>query len=407
MNKKTKMKPATLLVHAGRNKSYANGAVNIPPYRSSTVLFDTLEEYQEVKHYEATSQDAVSSSFRYGRLGSPNSFALEEAYSELTGAYRSVATNSGMSAINIAVSAFLEQGSHALVTQGAYEPAAELFTKHLGPFGVKTQFISPSIGREISDLIVPETKLVYLEAPSSHTFEIPDIDILVESIRDKSQELGTEIVITFDNTWAGPLYFRPLEHGIDIEILSATKYVVGHSDAMLGLVACTEKTYQSVKNSSKNQGISAEPDACYLGLRGLRTMAIRMQSQFESANEVANWLEKQELVTEVLYPPLNSSSSHDNWKKYFTGGGSLMSIILDKKYTDSQLAVMLDNMELFAMGYSYGGFESLITPCKLQKERVSGLDQLQNTIIRLYIGLEDISDLINDLESGFNRLKKI
>jgi len=149
MNKKTKMKPATLLVHAGRNKSYANGAVNIPPYRSSTVLFDTLEEYQEVKHYDAAFQDVVSSRFRYGRLGSPNSFALEEAYSELTGAYRSVATNSGMSAINIAVSAFLEQGSHALVTQGAYEPAAELFTKHLGPFGVKTQFISPLIGRNL------------------------------------------------------------------------------------------------------------------------------------------------------------------------------------------------------------------------------------------------------------------
>jgi len=397
MKKKTKMKSATSLVHAGRNKNYANGAVNIPPYRSSTVLFETLDEYKTWDH-EYTS-------FRYGRLGSPNSLALEEAYSELTSAYRSVATNSGMSAINIAVSAFLEQGSHALVTQGAYEPAAELFIKHLGPFGVKTQFISPSIGREISDLILPETKLVYLEAPSSNTFEIPDIDILVESIRNKSQELGTEIIIIFDNTWAGPLYFRPLEHDIDIEIQAATKYVVGHSDAMLGLVACTEKTYQSVKNSSRNQGIAAEPDACYLGLRGLRTMSVRMQSQFKSANEVANWLEEQEIVQEVLYPPLSSSSSHNNWKKYFTGGGSLMSIVLDKKYTDNQLAIMFDNMELFAMGYSWGGFESLMTPCKLQKERITGLDQLQNNIIRLHIGLEDISDLISDLKSGFNRLK--
>jgi len=397
MKKKTKMKSATSLVHAGRNKNYANGAVNIPPYRSSTVLFETLDEYKTWDH-EYTS-------FRYGRLGSPNSLALEEAYSELTSAYRSVATNSGMSAINIAVSAFLEQGSHALVTQGAYEPAAELFIKHLGPFGVKTQFISPSIGREISDLILPETKLVYLAAPSSNTFEIPDIDILVESIRNKSQELGTEIIIIFDNTWAGPLYFRPLEHDIDIEIQAATKYVVGHSDAMLGLVACTEKTYQSVKNSSRNQGIAAEPDACYLGLRGLRTMSVRMQSQFKSANEVANWLEEQEIVQEVLYPPLSSSSSHNNWKKYFTGGGSLMSIVLDKKYTDNQLAIMFDNMELFAMGYSWGGFESLMTPCKLQKERITGLDQLQNNIIRLHIGLEDISDLISDLKSGFNRLK--
>ena len=397
MSKKKKIKPNTSLVHAGRDKKFANGAVNIPPYRSSTVLFDTLDEYKAWDHDYKT--------FRYGRLGSPNSLALEEAYSELTGAYRSIATNSGMSAINIAVSAFLEQGSHALVTEGVYEPAAELFKNHLGSFGVETEFISPLIGEEITELIKAETKLVYLEAPSSNTFEIPDINLLVQTIRDKSQALGTEIIIVFDNTWAGPLYFKPIEIGIDIEIQAATKYVVGHSDAMLGLVACTEKTYQTVKNSARNQGISAGPDTCYLGLRGLRTMAVRMNTQYDSAIEVANWLEDQDIIEEVLYPPLKSSHSHENWEKNFTGGGSLMSIILKKEYSDKELSSMLDHMELFAMGYSWGGFESLITPCRLQKDRISDIGRFKNTFMRLHIGLEDVSDLIDDLDTGLKRLK--
>ena len=398
MSKKKKIKRNTSLVHAGRNKKFTNGAVNIPPYRSSTVLFETLKEYK--------SWDHDYKNFRYGRLGSPNSLALEEAYSELTGAYRTIATNSGMSAINIAVSAFLNQGDHALVTEGAYEPAAELFNSHLGSFGIESQFISPLIGKEIVNLIRNETKLVYLEAPSSNTFEIPDIQLLVQSIRNKSQRIGTEIIIVFDNTWAGPLYFRPLEHGMDIEIQAATKYVVGHSDAMLGLVACTEKTYKDVKNSCRYQGISAGPDTCYLGLRGLRTMALRMSSQFDNAMEVAHWLEKQDIIQEVLYPPLKSSSSYNNWRKSFTGGGSLMSIVLHKEYSDHELAKMLDHMELFAMGYSWGGFESLITPCRLQNDRVSHTEKLQNTLLRIHIGLEDVSDLINDLDSGLDRLRK-
>ena len=208
-----------------------------------------------------------------------------------------------------------------------------------------------------------------------------------------------------DNTWAGPLYFKPIEIGIDIEIQAATKYVVGHSDAMLGLVACTEKTYQTVKNSARNQGISAGPDTCYLGLRGLRTMAVRMNTQYDSAIEVANWLEDQDIIEEVLYPPLKSSHSHENWKKNFTGGGSLMSIILKKEYSDKELSSMLDHMELFAMGYSWGGFESLITPCRLQKDRISDIDRFKNTFMRLHIGLEDVSDLIDDLDTGLKRLK--
>jgi cystathionine beta-lyase len=395
-DKKKNYHQKTSLVHSGRDRRFAQGAVNIPPYRASTVLFETLEEYNN--------WDKQFKSFRYGRLGSPNSLALEEAYSEITGAYRSIATSSGMSAINIAVSAFLKQGDHALVTQGCYEPAAELFNQYLTKFGIDVDFFSPIMGSSIADLILPTTKIVYLEAPSSVTFEVPDIELVISSIREKSRELDTKIIIIFDNTWAGPLYFRSLDFDIDIEVQAATKSIVGHSDAMLGLVACTKETYQTVKDCSRNQGISVGPDTCYLGLRGLRTMGLRMEAQYDNAKKIAEWLHNQQVIKEVFYPPVSFSKFHDNWSKTFLGGGSLMSMVLDNTYSTSALAALLDNMNLFGMGYSYGGYESLLTPCKLQKQRISDTDDFDQTMLRMYIGLEDINDLIADLDSGFKRL---
>ena len=396
MNRKKKRKSKTILAQSGRSREYAKGAVNIPPYRSSTVLFDTLKEYKDWDHEYST--------YRYGRLGSPNSLALEEAYSELSGAYRSIATNSGMSAINVAISAFMESGSHALITEGAYEPTAEFFSGHLSKFGVEYDFISPTIGAEIADSIKPNTKVVYLEAPSSNTFEILDVKTVVDAIRNKSNEIGQEIAILFDNTWAGPLYFRTFDHDIDVEIQAATKYVVGHSDAMLGIVACNEKTFLRIKNSARSQGICAEPDACYLGLRGLRTMAVRMEAQFESAMKIASWLDSHSMVETVLFPPLPSSKHFENWEKYFTGGGSLMSIVLNQKFEDQDLEKFFDQMQIFSMGYSWGGFESLATPVRIQKDRKSSLEKLRNTIVRVHIGLEDPEDLISDLNSAFKRL---
>jgi len=395
-DKKKNYHQKTSLVHSGRDRRFAQGAVNIPPYRASTVLFETLEEYNN--------WDKEFKSFRYGRLGSPNSLALEEAYSEITGAYRSIATSSGMSAINIAVSAFLKQGDHALVTQGCYEPAAELFNQYLTKFGIDVDFFSPIMGSSIADLILPTTKIVYLEAPSSVTFEVPDIELVISSIREKSRELDTKIIIIFDNTWAGPLYFRSLDFDIDIEVQAATKSIVGHSDAMLGLVACTKETYQTVKDCSRNQGISVGPDTCYLGLRGLRTMGLRMEAQYDNAKKIAEWLHNQQVIKEVFYPPVSFSKFHDNWSKTFLGGGSLMSMVLDNTYSTSALAALLDNMDLFGMGYSYGGYESLLTPCRLQKQRISNTDDFDQTMLRMYIGLEDINDLIADLDSGFKRL---
>jgi cystathionine beta-lyase len=260
------------------------------------------------------------------------------------------------------------------------------------------------IGPEIADSIKPNTKVVYLEAPSSNTFEILDVKTVVDAIRKKSNEIGQEIAILFDNTWAGPLYFRTFDHDIDVEIQAATKYVVGHSDAMLGIVACNEKTFLRIKNSARSQGICAEPDACYLGLRGLRTMAVRMEAQFESAMKIASWLDSHSMVETVLFPPLPSSKYFKNWEKYFTGGGSLMSIVLNQKFEDQDLEKFFDQMQIFSMGYSWGGFESLATPVRIQKDRKSSLGKLRNTIVRVHIGLEDPEDLISDLNSAFKRL---
>ena len=395
--KPKKTKQSTILTHSGRDKKYRQGAVNIPPYRASTVIFESLAEFR--------GWDREFRDFVYGRFGSPNSLALEEVYSELSGAYRSVATSSGMAAINIAASAFLNQGDHVLVTEGCYEPAGLFFTNHLTPLGVEVEFFSPIIGEELAARIKPSTRVVYLEAPSTTTFEIHNIELIVKIVREKSSQMNTNITIILDNTWAGPLFFRPLEHGIDVEVQSATKYIVGHSDAMLGIVACTKDSYKAVKTSAFFQGISAGPEECYLGLRGLRSMAVRMEQQFQNAMEIADWLNKHPIVKAVLYPPAPFSRYHDLWKKTFTGGGSLMGIILDKQYPEDALTHMFNHMELFAMGYSWGGYESLLIPTNLQQHRVSDVEYYDNTLLRLHAGLEDVTDLIEDLEKALARLK--
>ena len=270
---------------------------------------------------------------------------------------------------------------------------------------MEVEFFSPIIGEEIAARLKPSTRVVYLEAPSTTTFEIHDIELLVRIVREKSSQMGTNITIVLDNTWAGPLFFRPLEHGIDVEVQAATKYIVGHSDAMLGIVACTKDSYKAVKASALFQGISAGPEECYLGLRGMRTMAVRMEQQFQNAMEIADWLDNHPTVKAVLYPPAPFSRYHDLWKKTFSGGGSLMGIILDKQYPEDALAHLFDHMELFAMGYSWGGYESLLIPTKLQKFRVSDVEYYDNTLLRLHAGLEDVADLIEDLKKGLARLK--
>jgi len=386
----------TTLTHAGRDIRVSQGAVNVPPFRASTVLFDTTGI---LKAWDTSFRE-----FRYGRLGTPGSLALEDAYAELEGAERAIAVSCGMSAINISISAFVSAGDHILVTAGAYDPCISFCRSHLGKFGVETETYSPDTGAEIAALIRPNTRVVYLESPSSMTFEVQDLASIVTAVKKRSAELGQRIVTILDNTWATPLNLRPLDHGIDIVVQAATKYIVGHADAMLGIVACSEADFPAIKRTAVQQGVNAGSEEIYLGLRGLRTLSVRLERQFAGALKIAGWLRRRPEVAEVLFPPLPGAPGHDLWQRDFIGGSSLMGIVLRAGYDQQAVAAMLNGMQLFGMGFSWGGYESLLIGGHQQHERTTGVFAGHGPMLRLYAGLEDVDELLADLESGFLRL---
>lgn len=393
---KKKRRVDTTLTHAGRDTRASQGAVNIPPIRASTVLFDTVED---VRNWDTRLKD-----FRYGRIGTPATVALEEAYAELEGAERGIAVSSGLAAINIAISAFVRSGDHILMTEGAYDPTLTYGRVYLGKFGVDMETCPPETGADIAALIRPNTRVVYLESPSSMSFEVQDIPAIVSAVAERSAETGNRIVTIMDNTWATPLNFRPLEHGVDVVVQSATKYIVGHADAMLGIVACSETDFPVIKQQAMQQGINAGSEEVYLGLRGLRTLSVRMERQFTSALKIASWLRQRPEVAEVLFPPLPDAPGHALWKRDFTGGSSLMGIVLHADHDEEALIAMLNGMRLFSMGFSWGGYESLLIRGRQQYGRTSSIFSENGPVMRLYAGLEDADDLIADLEAGFARL---
>lgn len=344
--------------------------------------------------------------FRYGRVGTPGSVALEEAYAELEGADRAIAVSSGLAAINIAISAFVKTGDHILITKGAYEPSITFCYSHLGKFGVETETYSPSIGAAIDTLIRPTTRVVYLESPSSLTFEVQDIPAIVSAVSRRAAELGIRIVTILDNTWATPLNLRPLDHGVDVVVQAATKYIVGHADAMLGIVACSDTDFPSIKKTALRQGINVGSEEVYLGLRGLRTLSVRMERQFSTAIKIAHWLRERPEVIEVLFPPLPGAPGHELWARDFSGGSSLMGVALRTDIETHAVVDMLDSMQLFAMGFSWGGFESLLIGGRKRPGRSPESLTEHGPTLRLYAGLEDVDDLIADLKSGFDGLVK-
>ena len=309
-----------------------------------------------------------------------------------------------MAAINITISAFAQAGDHILVTAGAYEPCIAFCRSHLAKFGVETETFSPDIGAGIESLIRPNTRVIYLESPSSMTFEVQDIPAIVSAAARHSAESGHRIVTILDNTWATPLNLRPLDHGVDVVVQAATKYIVGHSDAMLGIVACSETDFPVIKREAVHQGVNAGSEEVYLGLRGLRTLSVRLERQFASAMKIALWLRQRPEVAEVLFPPLPDAPGHDLWQRDFTGGSSLMSIVLRAGYDDEAISDMLNGMQLFGMGFSWGGYESLLIGGRPQRDRSMGNFAGHGPMLRLYAGLEDVNELIADLESGFERL---
>lgn len=383
--------PDTLLTTLGRDPPSHANTVNPPIYRASTVTFPTLADLEAVAK-------APYDIFSYGRQGTPTTFALEEALAKLEGGYRGIVCSSGVSAIAVALTAFLQQNDHVLMVDSAYDPTRRYCDQMLARFGVETTYYDPLIGSGIAELMRPNTKVVFVESPGSVTFEVQDIPAIAEAAHKGGA------VVLMDNSWATPLFFRALDHGVDVAIYSGTKYLVGHADAMMGVIVTTKETFLKVRRSRQLFGPCAGPDDCYLTLRGLRTLAVRLERHQKTAMILAEWLKSRPEVERVLHPAFPECSGHAVWKRDFKGASGLFSIVLKKPYPREALAAMLDGMKLFAMGYSWGGFESLILPINPAPYRTAVPWRAAGPLLRLHAGLEDPGDLIADLDAGFKRL---
>lgn len=383
------MRKETLLATLGCNPEHHRGVVNTPVYRGSTILFPDLATFT------AADNGSLSEPI-YGRYGTRTTTELEHSIATLEGADHAIVTSSGLSAIVIALSAFLSSGDHLLMVDTTYGSTRRYCDSELKRFGIETTYYDPAIGAGIESLIRPNTKIIYLESPGSLTMEMQDIPAIVAVAKRKN------ILTIADNTWGAHVYFDSFAHGIDISVTSATKYISGHSDLVMGVVTCNKPHYPHLLRAYKNTGACASADSAYLAQRGLRTLAVRLRQHQENALQVAEWLSKRPEVEKVLYPALPGAPGHDLWKRDFTGACGLFSIALKQKAPTPALAAMLDHLELFGMGYSWGGYESLITPVNVR--RTAYELPYSGTILRLHIGLEHPADLIADLEAGLVRL---
>jgi len=378
------LSPETRLVTAGRG--YAeHGFVNPAVYHGSTVLFPTAQSLHD-----------RSQPYVYGRRGTPTSRAVEEAVAMVEGGYRAKMTPSGMAAISTALLAFLAAGDHLLMVDTVYQPARQLCDGLLKKLGISTSYYDPLIGRGITDLIRPNTRVVYAESPGSQTMEVQDIPAIAEA----AHKAGALLMI--DNTWGAGHYFKAFAHGADVSIQAATKYLVGHSDAMMGTVTCSEPAWERFKNAYEEMGQFAGPDDMYLTLRGIRTLDVRLERHMKNAIDVAEWLRGRDEVETVLYPALSNAPGHELWKRDFRGASGLFSIVLKPCGTPAAEA-FLDRLSLFGMGYSWGGFESLAIPFAPHRTATSWT--AEGPCIRLHIGLENPEDLKADLAEGFRAMK--
>ena len=385
------MKDETVAVVAGRNPVSHYGVVNTPAYRSSTILFETFAEF------EAAETDPAKMKFAYGRLGTPSSAALEEALARLEGGAHCRLAPSGLAAIATALLAFVSAGDHVLMTQGAYPPARRFGESMLKRLGIDTTWYDPLVGARIAELILPNTKIVYVEAPSSGLFEMQDIPAIAEVAHARGA------LVMMDNTWASPLYFKPFAHGVDVSIQAATKYVVGHSDAMLGAITCTEPLWHTLRAAHRDLGQMAGPDDIYLALRGMRTLAVRLATHHKNGIALARYLKGRREVARVNHPALEDDPGHAIWKRDFIGASGLFSFILKPEVSKAALAAMLDGLRFFGMGYSWGGFESLAAPFQMSRYRPE-MGTSEGWGVRIHAGLENIDDLLEDLDAGFARL---
>jgi len=385
-------KDRTIATHAGSHPDENQGVVNPPIYRASTVLFSSVQDLREryKRKYESVT---------YGRDGTQTYRALVEAVTALEGCDKAVVVPSGLAAVTTALLAVLNPGDHLLMVDTAYEPTRDVCDRFLAKIGIQTTYYDPMVGAGIAALIRPNTKVIYLESPGSLTFETQDIPAIVAAAKARN------CLTVIDNTWATPLFLKPPKFGVDIGVYAATKYIGGHSDMMMGIVTCRASLHHQIaKMAHGTLGHAVSADDCYQALRGLRTLHARLTQHQETALTLARWLAARPEVEQVLHPALPGTPGHEFWKRDFGASSGLFGVVL-KPCPPDRIDAMLDGMRLFRMGYSWGGYESLMVPAGLTTSRSAKPWHAVGRTVRIHAGLEDPVDLIADLEDGLARLR--
>ncbi|GAA5540482.1 cystathionine beta-lyase [Brucella sp. NBRC 113783] len=372
----------TRLAHDGYQPRDYHGFVNPPVVRASTVLFP-----------DAETMATGNQKYTYGTRGTPTSDALCDAINALEGSAGTVCVPSGLAAVTVPLLAFLSSGDHALLVDSIYNPTRHFADTILKRMGVDVEYYDPEIGAGIAALMKPNTKVVFTESPGSNTFEMQDIPAIVEAAHKG------DAIVMMDNTWATAIYFKALDFGVDVTIHASTKYPSGHSDILFGTISANEKCWPQLLETHGTLGLCANPDDTYQVLRGMRTMGIRLEHHRKSALEVAHWLESHPAVAQVLHPALESHPGHEIWKRDFTGSSGIFSFVL-KEGGQAEAHAFLNALEIFGLGYSWGGYESLALQVRVA-DRLIAKGNYPGPVIRLQIGLEDVADIIADLEKGF------
>jgi len=391
------MRDETTVVHSGLHPERHEGVVNPPVFHASTILSQSVEEYRRKRKDWLQELPGTY----YGRFGTPTTEALQEAVAALEGGYRSLVYPSGLAACAGALLACVSAGDHVLMTDSVYGPTRNFAKGTLRRFGVSTTFFDPLAGRAIESLLQPQTRVIYLESPGSLTFEVQDVPAIAEVARRRS------VTVIMDNTWGTPLFFKPFAHGVDVSVQAATKYIVGHSDAMLGVVTCSKEAWPRLKTSTFELGQTAAPDDVYLAQRGLRTLAVRLKQHWQAGVTLAEWAARQPEVERVLHPGLPGDPGHAIWKRDFTGACGLFGVVLKEGISDRALCALIDGLELYGIGASWGGFESLVVPFDPREARSVTQWPHQGPCFRVHAGLENVEDLIADFEAGFERLRAV
>ena len=381
---------ATQVGHLGRAPQKFLGAVNTPVFRATTMLFPTVADLEAAVRGE---YEGIG----YGLHGLPTVTDLQDAIAQLEGGHAALAVPSGLTATTLPLLALANPGDHMLVTDSVYGPTRRFCDLHMKRLGVAVSYYDPLLGADIARLFRPNTRIVFAESPGSLTFDVQDVPAIAKVAHAR------DALVIMDNSWATPLNFRAFDHGVDVSVHAATKYIAGHSDTLLGLIVGSAATYPKLHRLWTDMGVTASSDDCFMGLRGLRTLATRLARQQASGIKIAQWLRTRPEVREVIHPALPGSRGHELWKRDFTGATSLFGVVLNPGAKE-RIDALLDGMRLFGMGWSWGGFESLVIPIYPERTRTASRWEAGGPMLRLYAGLEDPDDLIADLAEGFARL---